>query len=191
MPQILCLKPNVTESDALRAFCSFGFGKLYWTLRAGPLQRIAMLYVPFSLYRAAYRMNRTNVTRWFALDAVDGSLDLFAFPGAPAGNDLYSPETRNVLPTRLEPALAEARLREKVLRIIFQQGFFKLRDMRLDLIRAPLEFHIPYWVGFYGNANHTEPNAPASEAHCRVLDAVRRKFEGAKASAFFEHWLSQ
>jgi len=25
---------------------------------------------------------------------------------------------------------------------------------------------------------------------CRVIDALRRRVEGAKASAFFEHWLA-
>jgi hypothetical protein len=40
--------------------------------------------------------------------------------------------------------------------------------------------HVPYWLGFYGNA----------AARCRVLNAVRRRIEGAKASALFESWLA-
>jgi hypothetical protein len=184
--QILSLKPNVSEPEALRMFSSFGFGKLYWTLRNGPLQRIASMYVPFWLYRSSYSMNRTNVTRWFALDAVDGSLDPFEFPRVPGQGQLISLETRNLLPAGLDPTLAEQRLREKVLRLIFQQGFFKLRDTQLEIIREPLEFHVPYWLAVHGNSN---PNGSAG-VRCRVLDAVRRKFEGAKASAFFEHWLA-
>jgi hypothetical protein len=182
--QILCLHANVTESDALRHFSGFGLGKLYWTLRSGPLQRIAALYVPFWLYRANYAMHRSRVTRWFALDAVAGSLDLFEFPRVPSADQLRTVATRNALPAHLDPAAAEERLREKVLRLIFQQGFFKLGDVNLRMSREPLEFHIPYWLAFHGSAN-------GSAVRCRVLDAVRRKLEGAKASAFFEHWLAQ
>jgi hypothetical protein len=40
--------------------------------------------------------------------------------------------------------------------------------------------HVPYWLGFYGNA----------ALRCRVLNAVRRRMEGAKASALFESWLA-
>lgn len=184
--QILSLKPNVSESGALRIFSSFSFARLYWSVRNGPLQRIAPMHVPFRLYQTSYRLNRTDVTRWFALDAVDGSLDLFAFPRVPAGQELCPLETRNVLPAHLDPALAEARLREKVLRLIFQQGFFKLRNVQLELVRDPLELHVPYWLGFHGDSG-----GAAALVRCRVLDAVRRKFEGAKASAFFEHWLAQ
>jgi hypothetical protein len=72
-------------------------------------------------------------------------------------------------------------LREKVLRIIFQQGFFKLREPRLDITREPGEIYLPYWLGFYGGGE---------TVRCRVLDAVRRRIEGAKASAFFEQWLA-
>jgi hypothetical protein len=40
---------------------------------------------------------------------------------------------------------------------------------------------MPYWLGFYG---------ADGALRCRVLDAVRRRMEGAKARALFEHWLA-
>ena len=43
---------------------------------------------------------------------------------------------------------AEAMLRQKVLRVIFQQGFFKVRDLNLKLTAEPIELHVPYWLGF-------------------------------------------
>jgi hypothetical protein len=67
------------------------------------------------------------------------------------------------------------------LRVIFQQGFFKLRALKVEIERVPGEFYLPYWLGFYGG-NGT--------VRCRVMDAVRRRIEGAKASAFFEQWLA-
>jgi hypothetical protein len=40
---------------------------------------------------------------------------------------------------------------------------------------------MPYWLGFYDRR---------STVHCRVVDAVRARVEGAKASALFEQWLA-
>ena len=76
---------------------------------------------------------------------------------------------------------SEELLREKVLRLIFQQGFFKVRNTRLELEKLPGEIHFPYWLGFYGRRENLR---------CRVMDAVRRRIEGAKAAAFFEQWLA-
>jgi len=66
------------------------------------------------------------------------------------------------------------------LRVVFQQGFFKLREARLDIAREQGEVYLPYWLGFYGRNG---------SMRCRVMDALRRRVEGAKASAFFEQWL--
>jgi hypothetical protein len=178
---IRTLKPNVTQEEAVRAFSALGISALCWRMRSGPLQKIAGAYVPFRFYRVHYELGRTSHTRLFALDAVDGSLDLFEFPRFPAEGELLSIEGRN----RLAPALSEAHavdlLREKVLRIVFQQGFFKIRQLQLDITHEPCEIYLPYWLGFYGGGE---------TARCRVMDAVRRRIEGAKASAFFEQWLA-
>ena len=76
---IRSLRPTVSRKEALRAFGFPGFTALYWRMRSGPMQRIADAYVPFWLYRVRYELGRTSQTRLFALDAVDGSLDLFEF----------------------------------------------------------------------------------------------------------------
>ena len=44
-----------------------------------------------------------------------------------------------------------------------------------------VQYHVPYWLGFYGTQQ---------DLRCRVLDAVRRRIEGARASALFEQWLA-
>jgi hypothetical protein len=183
MPEaaISVFKPNVTEQEAVRVFSSRGPSALFWSLRNGPLQRIADAYVPFWLYRARYVLNRTSVERWFALDAVKGTLDLFEFPEPPSSERISSIETRNFLQQTLSESQAAHAVREKVLRLIFQQGFFKLRGAQVQIDREPGVFYMPYWLGFYSGSG---------SVRCRVMDAVRRRLEGAKASAFFEQWLA-
>jgi hypothetical protein len=178
---IRSLKPSVSQEDAIRTFSSRGFATLFWQVRNGPLQRIAAAYVPYWVYQVRYEVGKATQTRLFALDAVDGSLDLFEFPRLPDPRELLSIETRNFLRPSLTEARAEELLREKVLRLIFQQGFFKLREPGFAIVREPIALHLPYWLGFYG---------ARGAVCCRVMDAVRRRVEGAKAAAFFERWLA-
>lgn len=172
------LNPNVTQEEALRAFSSAGLSSLYWRIRSGPLRRIADVYVPYFLFRIKCGNAQP---RLFAMDAVDGSLDLFEFPRIPEEGEFQLARDRNRLKATLSEEQASGLLRDKALRIIFQQGFFQLRNAHLEITFVPCELHLPYWLGFYGHEN---------SARCRVMDAVRRRIEGAKASAFFEHWLA-
>ena len=82
---IHALKPNVTQEEAVRAFSGAGVSALYWRMRSGPLRRIADAYVPYFLFRVKYA---GAPARLFAIDAVDGSLDLFEFPRIPVEREL-------------------------------------------------------------------------------------------------------
>jgi hypothetical protein len=175
---IHALKPNVTQAEAVRTFSGAGVSALYWRMRSGPLRRIADAYVPYYLCRVKYA---GAPARLFAIDAVDGSLDLFEFPRVPIEHDLLALDGRNRLQATLTEERAAELLRDKVLRVIFQQGFFKIRDARLEITPVRCELHLPYWLGFHERDG---------SVHCRVMDAVRRRMEGAKASAFFEQWLA-
>jgi hypothetical protein len=175
---IRILKPNVTQEEALRAFSAAGFSTFYWRMRGGTLRRIADVYVQYFLFQVKCGEARP---RLFAIDAVDGSLDLFEFPRLPAERELLTFEGHNRLKASLSEKQAEEILREKALRIIFQQGFFRLREARLEITTTPCELYVPYWLGFYEHGG---------TVRCRVMDAVRRRIEGAKASAFFEQWLA-
>jgi len=181
MESIRSLRPNVTREEAIRTFAAPGPSSFLWKLRNGPLQRIADAYIPFGLYRVCYHMGGARRSHFFALDAVDGSLDLFEFGAPPGDAETVSVSTRNYPAARLSLINAEALLREKVLRLIFQQGFFKVRAVQLEIERLPGEIHLPYWLGFYGTRENLR---------CRVMDAVRRRVEGARASALFEQWLA-
>jgi hypothetical protein len=178
---IFSLRPNVTEQQAFQVLRGSGLGALYLRTVRGPLQRLAAAYVPFRLYRLDYDLGRTHHSRTFGLDQVDGSLDLFEFESIPRADQLVTLETRNVVAVRITSEQANAALREKSLRTIFQKGFFQVRDLALHIEPLAEAFCMPYWMGFYGIDG---------TLRCRVMDAVRRRMEGSKATALFETWLS-
>src|ERR1700731_5234584 len=99
---IVAMRANVTREDAVREFASRALSSMYWRMTAGRLQRIAEAYVPYQFYEVSYVMARAPQTRLFAMDAVDGSLDLFEFPQLPSRQQLATMDTRN----RLEPSLS-------------------------------------------------------------------------------------
>jgi len=119
--------------------------------------------------------------RLFAIDAVDGSLDLFEFPRIPVERELQALEGRNRLTAALTEERAAELLRDKVLRVIFQQGFFKIRDARIEITPVGCELHLPYWLGFHERDG---------SVRCRVMDAVRRRIEGAKVRNLLQTWLT-
>ena len=178
---IVAFPPNVTRAEALREFSRSGLSSMYWRVKAGSLQRIADVYVPYQFYEVRYEMGSQEYSRLFAMDAVDGSLDLFEFPQLPSCQHLLTVDTHNRLQPTLLDAAADELLREKAMRLIFQRGFFKLRHASLHFSRLPERVYLPYWLGFY---------ASGDVVRCRVMDAVRRRIEGGKASAFFEQWLA-
>jgi hypothetical protein len=178
---IRSLRPNVTREQAIQAFTATAISSLYWKLRIGSLQRIGDAYIPFRIYKVRYSAGGGRHTHHFALDAVDGSLDLFEFAKPPGDTETITIASRNHPPPALTEMLSENLLRDKVLRLIFQRGFFKVREVHLETEQLPGEIYLPYWLGFYGTSEGLR---------CRALDAVRRRFEGARASALFEHWLA-
>jgi hypothetical protein len=178
---ILSLRPNVSEQEALGAFRGHRLSACYRRALHGRLRRIATAYVPFSLYRVKFEDGRARQTRFIAIDQVEGVLDLYEFPEALNPGELVKVVTQNTLAPTLSEANSRTLLGEKLQRLIFQRGFFKVRAPRLQLQRLETQFHRPFWLGFYGQDG---------SLRCRVMDAVRRRMEGDKAVALFEHWLA-
>jgi hypothetical protein len=176
------LRPNVTEADAVRAFSAITPSNVYWQKVRGPLQRLAAAYVPFRLFHVEYELGAARNARWFAVDRVQGALDLFEFAAEPEPRRLTELPARNYVASQLSDEQTESTLSDKVLRVIFQQGFFRVRETRLKLEASPLDLYMPYWLAFYGSE---------LSLRCRVLDATRRRIEGPKASQLFETWLRE
>jgi len=178
MSRIQALKPNVTREQAVRHFTEGTVSRAAELIR-GPVRSLAELYIPYRVFQVKIRSAGREQNQTFALDAVRGVLDLYQFPPL-SHADLLTLETRNVLPSGLELSHAEEQLIAKVRRMIFTRGFFRVRDLRIEAIPLPGEFCVPYWVCFRGMVE---------KANLSVLDAVRRRPEGAKVRRLIEDWL--
>jgi hypothetical protein len=174
--EIRSLRPNVTQEEALAALDRRG------GLLRGQLRQVASAYLPFRLYQVEV-VNRGGVkTALYGADAVTGQLDLYEFEAPPAACDLVTVTTRNAPSARLASPVALQLLENKVRRAVFQTGFFGVRALEIRARPLDVEFHVPYWLGFFGNGE---------QATLQAMDAVRRSFEGAKARAIFSDWLTE
>ena len=179
MTSIQSLKPNVTREEAIRHF-SNGVVNGAAKLIRGPVRSLAELYIPYRLFQVKIRSGDREQNQTFALDAVRGVLDLYQLPALTADDQFLTLQTRNVLPAGLDATQAEERLIAKVRRMIFTRGFFRVRDLKIEAIPLPGEICVPYWVCFRGSSER---------AHVAILDAVRRRPEGAKVRRLVEEWL--
>jgi hypothetical protein len=174
--EIRSLRANVTQEEALAALESRG------GLLRGRLRQIASAYLPFRLYHVEVANRGATKVGLYGADAVSGQLDLYEFDAAPAASDLITLTTRNAPVARIAESLALELLENKVRRAVFQTGFFGVRGLQIRARPLDVEFHVPYWLGFFGNGER---------ATLQAMDAVRRSFEGAKARAIFSDWLTE
>jgi hypothetical protein len=172
--EIRSLRPNVTQEEALTAL------ERRSGLLRGRLRQMAAAYLPFRLYRVEVINRGATKVGLYAADAVSGVLDLYEFESAPADTQLVTVTTRNAPTARLQTQAALELLENKVRRAIFQTGFFGVRGLQIRSRPLEFEFHVPYWLGFFGDRQR---------ATLQAMDAVRRSFEGAKARAVFSDWL--
>jgi hypothetical protein len=180
MPLIRSLKANVTQEEAVEAF-SRGLWPTIQGSISGPLRCVAEFYVPFRLHQAEISNGGKRENLFFGLDAVNGSLDLYYFNQLPPDGEVIDRESRNCLRARLDANQATELLRAKVRRMLFNSGFFRIRNLEIRLSPLEGEIHIPYWVGFRGQSGH---------ASFVVMDAVRRRIEGAKVRQLLQGWLT-
>ena len=175
LTEIRCLRANVTQAEALAAL------ERRSGLVRGRLRQMAAAYLPFRLYAVEVANRGTTIEALYAADIVSGVLDLYEFSAAPADAELQTVTTRNTPTARIDGSLALQLLENKVRRAIFQTGFFGVRGLQIRARPLDCEFHVPYWLGFFGNGER---------ATLQAMDAVRRTFEGAKARAVFNDWLT-
>jgi hypothetical protein len=180
MARIRSLRLNVTREEATEHFSS-GMLDVLRKTAFGPLRSVADFYIPFQLFQVKILNGGKRDQRIFGLDAVNGSLDLFHFEQLPGEGEVRYLETRNCAEVLLGEAEAGKIVIAKVQRLLFSTGFFRVRDLQIKPEPVAGEIYVPYWVGFRGRG---------SLARLAVIDAVRRKPEGAKVRHLLQEWLT-
>lgn len=181
MAPIRSLKPNVTREQAILQFASTGVPRWFRNAAYGPLRSVAELYVPFRLFEVQIVNRGQSEQRVLALDALAGTLDPFQFDHLPIEGETVTIETRNRPLAQLDDRLAAELLVAKLRRFLYGRGFFRMQGLQITATPIQQELHIPYWLGFRGSNGR---------ARVAVIDAVRRRFEGAKMRRLVEAWLT-
>jgi hypothetical protein len=142
---------------------------------------VAEFYLPYRLFRVRIVNRGLTEERLVALDAVSGTLDLFQFDHQPTDLETVSIETRNCAHPELPENTAAEFVIAKLRRVLYSRGFFRMSGLEITAIPLENELFIPYWLGFRGSGQN---------ASVTVLDAVRRRFEGAKVRRIVETWIT-
>lgn len=172
MQTIRVLRANVSKEAALAELEPGGLRRFL----GAPLRKLADIYVPLRLFRVAVINAERREEKMFAVDAARGNLDIFGFEVVPDTEEMVA---KNVIPARMSVEESASAVAEHVRRMVFKRGFFKIKDLRIEP-QLVVEFGYPYWVGFYGSGER---------ASLVVLDAVRRRKEGAKVRELVKEWL--
>jgi hypothetical protein len=181
MPTIHTLRPNVSREEAILHFSG---GLPGWLRRTtlGPLRLLADVYIPFHLFRIDISNRGRAETRFLGVEAVTGSLDPYQFERIPDSAAAVLIDTHNSLEPRLNEKRAAQLSIEKTRRLLFDRGFFRMRDLQITATYTSETLYVPYWVGFHGSS---------SRARLSVIDAIRRRIEGIKVRTLLQDWLQQ
>jgi hypothetical protein len=181
MEAVDILRPNVSLKEARELLTTDGFRGWLRYLRLGHFRWLAHVYVPFDVFSLEIFRNGMVETGAIALDAVNGTLDPYSFEHPPTDTDCITLETRNALPRVMLAPASQKNAEQHVRRLLYQRGFFRISNLEIKATRLPLGIYVPYWVGFYGCD---------SEVRLEVVDAVRRRMEGAKVRVLMQQWLT-
>lgn len=171
--RIESFRTNVSRERAVRIFRE---PLRVW--RRGRLRAVLDFYIPFHLFRVVMASGRKPATIHLALDAVTGSLDPYQFDDAPGEECIIKIDTQRAAPVNLDIETLRTRLGERVMRMVFLKGFFKVRNYGFTA-DAVGEIYLPYWIGVYERGGAVELEA---------IDAVRGRFEGAKVREIADEW---
>ena len=146
----------------------------------GKLLALAEVYVPYRLYQITVQDRRVHSSRYYAVDAAAGTLDPYEFAAPPSPEAFVEVDTRNCHPVRLDEKQTNRVALEKVRRLIFSGGFFRLANPSISANLIQPEFYMPYWAGFYGDEQSLK---------VVVFNAIRQTQEGSKVRQLLQEWL--
>jgi hypothetical protein len=173
---VASLKPNLTRTAAAQLLDT-----KWHKWRRGSLRAVLDFYIPFRLFRVTTTMRGKPTQLFLALDVVTGQLAPYHFD-EPLADDAQLPiETERRAPVGIDDATALASLTDRVMRLTFLNGIFKIR--RYQFAAEPLaDFYLPYWIGVFERGGTVELEA---------VDAMRGRLEGAKIREIAVEWFKR
>jgi len=166
------LPAQVSAQEALVCFKAGIFGSVFRSLSYGPLRSLSQVYLPFLVHEIDITLNGKTFRRVLGMEGTSGVMDLYGFDETPFAQAIALERTRNHFPPALEERQAQSLLLDRLRRMLFRRGFFRVLDLAFHISSPAETVYIPYWVGLYGRKR---------AVRIRVLDAVRGQIEGAKA----------
>jgi len=170
---ITAVKPDITREQAVAKFRG-GFSQL----RHGRLRIAADFYIPYRFFHITCDHGRRATDTILAADAVTGKFDLIQFDQLPEEGDRMSVDTVLFAEERVNEEDAFKLVRERMMRLLFMKGFFKLSRVNLK-INLAASLHLPYWIGVYDRQGR---------AHLEIINALQGGFEGAKLREIVAEW---
>lgn len=174
------LRSNMTRESALRKLSPAGGRGTVRRWLNGNLLALAEIYIPYRLYEVTIHDRGKHTSRYYAVDAATGTLDLYEFRVPPEPEGLIELETRNFHPVLLDEARTRQLAIDGVRRLLFSKGFFRLTNPVIAAHLFDTEVYVPYWAGFYGREQNV---------NLAVLNAVRQTYEGNKVRRLVQSWL--
>lgn len=182
MSQIMSLKPNMSLAEATKRFRGGAVQGWFHSWRRGAFIGVRDVYIPYRLFRVTISNRGQQQTSWMALDAISGRLDPYRFESLPDESDLLVVKSEAAFPSPMSVDELRTWLVDLVRRQVYLNGFFRLRDLRIETEYTGRDLYIPYWVGIYRKDQRLSID---------VIDAVRKQFEGAKVRDVILHWLGR
>jgi len=177
MPMIYSLSATLTRDEAMQILAPPGIPGRVQRWQRGHLRAIASIYIPYRLYKTLIDDRGVQTIRYCAVDAASGTLDPYEFPGQPA---VVEVTTRNALPALVEESQTRELAIEKVRRLLYSAGFFRLMNPTITAELAGQEFYVPYWAGFFD---------ARGDLKIAAVNAVRHSVEGEKVRCLIQEWL--
>jgi hypothetical protein len=149
--------------------------------RYGKLWLHTAFFLPHYLFKVVVRNGGLRQEQYLAIDAMTGELDLRKFDQPPNHEQYDEDESNQAGAFDLNEAEAFAILKERVRRMVYQQGFFRIAELEISG-KLVDRFYVCYQVAFYVRNNR---------AKLEVLDTVRGQLEGAKLRDVVEGWFRE
>jgi hypothetical protein len=176
---IRALPVRVDEESARKQLSGAAPVALLRSLTSRTLSRMALVMLPFWTYDVHVESVTFRERYRLSVDVLRATLDPYR---TESGGQIEAQaiQSANCLPAVLSEADMYERVIESARRAIYLKGFGRIRELKITATRAPEEdFHVPFWLGFYGQDDLT----------FAVLNANTGRREGGKAAELFRHWL--